>query len=136
MRAFCYTPTPTDIVDCWCGGILIIMINIALKVIITAGSLLLVARFIPGVTVDSFTTAVIAALILGILNLTVKPILTILTLPITLITFGLFAFVLNAFMFALSAYILPGFTVAGFIPALIGSFIVTLVSTVVYRALT
>lgn len=112
------------------------MIKIALKVLITAGALLLVARFIPGIAIDSFMSAVIAALVLGALNLTVKPVLLILTLPITLITFGLFAFVLNAFMFALAAYILPGFTVAGFIPALIGSIVVTFVSTVVYRALT
>ncbi len=112
------------------------MIKIVLKVLITAGALLLVARFVPGIAIDSFMSAVIAALILGALNLTVKPVLLILTLPITLITFGLFSFVLNAFMFALAAYILPGFTVAGFIPALIGSVIVTFVSTVVYRALT
>lgn len=112
------------------------MINIVLKVLITAGALLLVAHFIPGIAIDSFTVAVVAAVVLGALNLTVKPVLTILTLPITIITFGLFAFVLNAFMFALAAYILPGFEVAGFIPALIGSFIVTFVSTIVYRALT
>lgn len=112
------------------------MINIALKVLITAGALLLVARFVPGIAVDSFTIALVAALVLGALNLTVKPVLLILTLPITIITFGLFSFVLNAFMFALAAYILPGFSVTGFIPALIGSFVVTVVSTVLYRALT
>ncbi len=112
------------------------MINIALKVLITAGALLLVARFVPGITVDSFTIAIVAALVLGVLNLTVKPVLLILTLPITLITFGLFSFVLNAFMFALAAYILPGFTVAGFIPALIGSFVVTVVTTALYRVFT
>jgi putative membrane protein len=66
----------------------------------------------------------------------VKPVLALLTFPITLLTFGLFSFVLNAAMFGLAAYLVPGFAVAGFLPALLGSFVVTVVSTVAYRILT
>jgi putative membrane protein len=112
------------------------MIHIAIKIVSIAAALLLVARFIPGISIDSLTAAFIAALILGALNVSVKPLLAILTFPITLLTFGLFSFVLNAAMFGLAAYIVPGFAVAGFIPALLGSFIVTVVSTLAYRILT
>ncbi len=112
------------------------MIKLIIKALVTAGALMLVARLIPGIAVDSFVTALVAALVMGALNLTVKPVLTILTLPITIITLGLFLFVLNAAMFALAAWLLPGFAVAGFLPALIGSILVTVVSTVAYRILT
>jgi putative membrane protein len=112
------------------------MIHIAIKVLSIAAALLLVARFIPGISIDSFTAAFFAALILGALNVSVKPLLAILTFPITFLTFGLFSFVLNAAMFGLAAYMVPGFAIAGFIPALLGSFIVTVVSTLAYRILT
>jgi putative membrane protein len=112
------------------------MFKLILKVLLTACAMLLVARFVPGIAVDSFMTALAAALILGALNLTVKPVLTILTLPVTILTLGLFLFVLNAAMFGLAAWLLPGFTVAGFLPALAGSILVTVVSTVFYRILT
>jgi len=102
---------------------------------IAALALLLVARVVPGVEVDSIYIALLAAVVLGVLHVLVKPILFILTLPITLLTFGLFSFVLNAFMFWLTAYMLDGFAVTGFIPALIGSLIMTAVSTVTHRIL-
>jgi putative membrane protein len=112
------------------------MIHIAIKILSIAAALMLVAHYIPGITIDSLATAGIAALILGALNLVVKPVLALLTFPITLLTFGLFSFVLNAAMFGLAAYLVPGFAVAGFLPALLGSFVVTVVSTVAYRILT
>ena len=101
----------------------------------TALSILLVSRIVPGIAVDGFYVALLAALILGVLNILVKPILFILTLPITIITFGLFTFVLNAFMFWLAASFLNGFSVSGFLPALVGSIIVSAVSTVLHRIL-
>ncbi len=112
------------------------MFTLIIKALVTALALMLVARFIPGIAIDSFVTALVAALVLGALNLTVKPVLTILTLPITILTLGLFLFVLNAAMFGLAAWLLPGFTVAGFLPALVGSVLVAVVSTVAYRVLT
>ena len=112
------------------------MLSVVTKIVVTALALILVSRILPGVAVDGMYTALLAALVLGVLNVLVKPILAILTFPITLLTFGLFAFVLNAFMFWLAASMLAGFSVAGFLPALIGSLIVTAVSTVLHRVLT
>lgn len=77
------------------------------------------ANILPGVTVDSFTSALIAALILGIINAVLKPILLLLTLPINLLTLGLFTFVINALLILLAARIVPGFHIDGFISAFI-----------------
>lgn len=110
--------------------------SILIQIVGTAFALLLVSRFVPGISVDGIYVALLAALVIGILNVLVKPILFILTLPITIITFGLFTFVLNALMFWLAASFLDGFAVAGFLPALVGSLIVSAVSTVLNRILT
>ena len=82
------------------------------------------------ITIDSFYTALIAAIVLGLLNLIARPILVILTLPITLVTLGIFIFVINAGLFLFTASFVDGFTVEGFIPALIGSVLVSIVSAV------
>lgn len=109
------------------------MVNLIIQVVITALALLLAAQVIPGITIASFQTALIAAIVLGILNIFIKPILSILAFPITLITFGLFSFVINAAVFGLAAYFTTGFGVAGFVPALLGSLVVTAVSTVAHH---
>ncbi len=111
------------------------MIKILLRVLATAAAILLIANFIPGIAVASFTTALIAALVWGIMGLTIRPILGLLTLPINLITFGLFSFILNALMFWLLAAFVPGFSVAGFIPALEGSVLLTIVAWALHAAL-
>lgn len=111
------------------------LIKILIRVLATAGTLLLIANFVPGITVASFYTAFIVAIIWGIFGLTVKPILTILTLPITIITFGLFSFILNALLFWFLSTIIQGFDVAGFIPALVGSAILAIVSWVLNKVL-
>lgn len=103
------------------------------RIVVTAFALILVAEFIPGIEVDSVVTALIAALVLGILNVLVRPILVILTLPITLLTLGLFIFVINALLFWAVASFLDGFTVQGFWPALFGSLIVSIVSAFVNK---
>jgi putative membrane protein len=94
--------------------------------LLLAGALLLVAYLYPGVTVASFGAAMIAAFVLGLLNTIVRPLLVLLTLPVTLITLGLFLFVINALMFWAAASLLDGFGVAGFVAALIGSLIYSL----------
>jgi putative membrane protein len=109
--------------------------NILLKIVVGALALLGVAYLIPGVEVDSFYTAVIVSLILGLLNLIVRPILFVLTLPITILTLGLFIFVLNALIFWFAASFITGFTVVGFLPALVGSILVSLASTVANKLL-
>ncbi len=104
------------------------LIRALIRVLAIAGTLLLIAEYVDGISVESFYTAVIVSIIWGIFGLTIKPILTILTLPITIITFGLFSFVLNAVLFWFLASFVQGFTVDGFIPALVGSAIIAIVS--------
>ena len=114
---------------------LLCIIHMIVRFTLAALALLLVAEVVPGIEVDSIYIALLAAFVLGVLHVLVKPILFILTLPITIITFGLFSFVLNAFMFWLTAHILDGFAVSGFLPALVGSVIMTAVSTITHRVL-
>lgn len=100
-----------------------------------AAALLLVAYLYPGVTVKSFGSAMIASLVLGLLNAVVRPVLVLLTLPVTLVTLGLFLFVINALMFWAAASILDGFSVTGFGAALLGSLIYSACAVVIDVAL-
>jgi putative membrane protein len=97
--------------------------------ILNAVHLLIVAYTLPGITVSSFGSALIAALVLGLLNAVVKPVLVLLTLPLTVVTLGLFLFVLNALVFWLAGSILRGFQVDGFWWAVIGAIVYSIVST-------
>jgi putative membrane protein len=90
----------------------------------------LTARFVPGVSVDGFENALWAAAVLGLLNSIVRPILVVLTLPVTFLTLGLFLLVINGAMVALAAFMLDGFTVTGAVPAGIAAIVLTLVSSV------
>lgn len=96
--------------------------------ILNAVALLVVAYVLPGITVASFGSALIAALVLGLLNTLVKPVLILLTLPITVVTLGLFLLVLNALVFWFAGSILKGFHVEGFWWAVIGAIVYSLVS--------
>lgn len=107
--------------------------KIILRILTTALALLLCTQFIPGIIVPNFSVALVAAVVLGLLNLIVRPILFLLTLPITLLSLGLFSFVINAALFLFAASIVSGFSVDGFIPALIGSLIVSAVSAISNR---
>lgn len=99
------------------------VMKLIVRWLLLAAALLMVAYLYSGVTVTSFTSAMIAALVLGLLNTLLRPILIVLTLPATLLTLGLFLFVINAAMFYLAANVLAGFNVTGFGAALIGSLI-------------
>ena len=94
-------------------------------------ALLLVAHLYPGVEVKSFVSALIAAFVLGLLNTLLRPILVLLTLPVTVLSLGLFLFVINALMFWSAASLLDGFGVAGFGAALIGSLLYSLCGMVI-----
>ncbi|HPK33756.1 phage holin family protein [Ottowia sp.] len=100
--------------------------KLILKWVLSAAALLLVAYLYPGVQVASFGAALIAALVIGLLNMLVRPVLVVLTIPITILTLGLFLFVINALMFWSASGILAGFHVSGFVAALIGSLIYSL----------
>jgi len=100
--------------------------KLIIKWLLSAAALLAVAHLYSGVVVSSFTSALIAAAVLGALNTVVRPVLVLLTLPVTLVTLGLFLFVINALMFWAAASLLDGLHVTGFVAALIGSLIYSL----------
>ena len=99
-----------------------------LRVVINALAIMLAASILPGIAVDGLVPALAAGLLLGLVNAFVRPVLLILTLPITLLTLGLFLLVLNGFCFWLVASLVSGFHVAGFGSALLGSLMVSVVS--------
>ncbi len=105
--------------------------KIIIRWVLLAAALLLVAHLYTGVQVASFGAAMIAALVLGLLNTLVRPVLVLLTFPVTLITLGLFLFVINAAMFWAASYLLDSFQVAGFVAALIGSVLYSLCAMVI-----
>jgi putative membrane protein len=105
------------------------------KWLLSAAALLAVAYLYQGVQVNGFTTALIAAFVIGLFNTIVRPVLVILTLPVTLLTLGLFLFVINALMFWAAASVLDGFRVSGFGSALLGSLIYSTFGLVIESAL-
>ena len=106
------------------------MLTLLARWIVNAAALLLVAYLYPGVQVESFFAAAIAAVVLGLVNAVVRPILVILTFPVTLLTLGLFLFVINALLFWLVAEIVHGFAVSGFMAALIGSILYSVITLI------
>jgi len=109
------------------------MEKIIIKILVGALALLLVAELLPGVIVDGLYPAFIAAIVLGLLNVIVRPILFVLTLPITIVTLGLFIFVINAALFMFAASFIDGFGVNGFWTALLASLCVSIITTVANR---
>jgi putative membrane protein len=103
--------------------------KLLLHLVISTLAVLVAANLLDGVSIDSTTTAVIVAIVLGLLNSFVKPVLQILALPITILTLGLFYLVINVFMVFIAEALISGFQVDGFITALLFSFIVSLVSS-------
>jgi putative membrane protein len=103
--------------------------NILFSWLISAMVILTASYLLPGVHVENFTAALVTAVILGIINLFIKPLLLILTLPITLLTFGLFAVVINAVLILLASSIVPGFNVDGFWWALLFSLVLSLINS-------
>jgi putative membrane protein len=111
------------------------MIKLLAKWLLSAAALLFVAYVYSGVQVSSFGAAMIAAFVIGLLNTIVRPILVVLTFPVTIVTLGLFLFVINALMFWAASGLLGGFHVRDFTAALIGSLIYSLLGVVVESAL-
>jgi len=102
------------------------MIVLIAKWLIVALSFLLAAYLVPGIVVESFYTALILAFVWGVINLTVKPILTILTLPVSILTLGLFSFVINALLLWFLGTVIKGFEVDGFIAAFLGALVIAI----------
>lgn len=104
-------------------GLLISLLLNTLAMIITA-------NIVPGFHVDTFTSALLAAIVLGIINTFIKPVLLLLTLPLTIITLGLFVFVVNAIAIRLTTLVVPGFAVDGWVAAILGAIVLSIASTI------
>ena len=107
------------------------MLQFLLTWLATAVSLIITASLVPGFAIVSFSLAIFGAAILGLVNAIIKPILIIFTLPLTILTLGLFLLVINAISLGLVSYLTPGLLVSGFFPALFGSIVLTIVSSFV-----
>lgn len=109
--------------------------KLIIRLLVTAIVVVLLANILPGVEVESFVTAVIVAVVLGLLNLIVKPILVLFTLPVTILTLGLFLLVINALIILLCDYLIGGFAVSGFWYALLFSVLLSIVQSILFSVL-
>jgi putative membrane protein len=103
------------------------MIKIILKWIALAIAVLAAAYIVPGISVASFQVALLVAAVFGLINVFIKPVFKILTLPINVLTLGIFGVILNVVLFWVVTLIVPGFTISGFIPALLGSIVIAII---------
>jgi putative membrane protein len=99
--------------------------------VVNAAALWVAAQLVPGLVITGLSPLLLAALVLGLINAIVRPVLLVLTLPLTLVTLGLFLFILNAFCLWLTSRLVPGFEVHSFLAALLGSLVISLVSWIV-----
>jgi putative membrane protein len=99
-----------------------------IRLVVNAVAVFLAAQLVPGIGISGLGAALVAGLILGFVNAIIRPVLILLTLPFTILTLGLFIFVVNAICVALAAWLVPGFTISGFGAAFIGAIVITLVS--------
>jgi putative membrane protein len=107
------------------------MVEFIVHILLTAALIMLVAKLVSGVEVSSWGSAIIAALVLGLVNAIVKPVMVFLTFPITILTLGLFLLVVNALMLWLVAAMVPGMKIKGFVPAFLGALLLTFLNLVV-----
>ena len=110
------------------------MLRFIVQFLVTCLALWLAAQVVPGVAFSDTPSLLLAAVLLGVANAIVRPVLTVLTFPLTLLTFGLFLLVLNAAMLGLTALLMPGLSIDGFGPAVLGAIVVSVVSWVARRA--
>ena len=106
--------------------------NLLIRILLTAVLVMVIAYFMPGVVVDSFMTSVIVAVVLGLLNIFIKPLLVLFTLPVTLLTFGLFLLVINALIILLCTEIVTGFEVKSFWTALLFSIVLSILQSIMF----
>ena len=111
------------------------MIKIFAKFILLVLAILAVAEFVPGISVDGLPTTLVVAVVLSVINLTLRPVLFVLTLPVTILTLGLFSFVLNALMLWLASLLIEGFVIESFLSAFLGALIIAVIHWVGNRLL-
>ena len=105
-----------------------------IRLLVSAAAIMIAAYLVPGVTV-SFVPALIAALVLGLLNFFIKPIIIVLTLPINILTLGLFTFIINGLIILLASRIVPGFEVVGFGTAVLFSIVLAIINMIFFKIL-
>lgn len=110
--------------------------QILAALVLNALALLVTAYIVPGFKVDNFTTALLAAVVLGVVNTFIKPVLSYVTAPVTTMTLGLFAFVVNAVVLFIVAYFVPGLMIRGWVSAILGAIVLSVVATVLSSLLT
>lgn len=106
-----------------------------IALVLNAVALVITTKIVPGLTVDNYTTAVLAAVVLGVVNTFVKPVLSFVTAPLNVVTLGLFTFVINAVMLFIVSAVVPGLMVDGWVAAILGAIVLTVVSTVLSSVL-
>lgn len=106
--------------------------RILIKFLINAFALYLTALIVPGFNLSGFWTIIIAAAVLGIINVIIRPIMLLITLPINILTLGLFTFVINALMLLLASAVVSGFFIAGFWTAILAAIILSIISTILH----
>jgi putative membrane protein len=111
------------------------MIHLLVSWLLSALSLWMVARIVPGIELRGFGSAMVATVVIALVNATIGPVLKFLTLPLTFLTLGLFLLILNAFLLKLASLFTPGFAVRGFLAAFIGSILITLINWLLRGAL-
>lgn len=108
------------------------MIRVVIRWVMNAVALYIVAKILPGVHMSNFNSALIAVLIIGLVNALIKPLIFLLTLPVTILTLGLFSFIINALMFMLASAIAPGFKIDGFGTALLASILYSVITAILH----
>lgn len=109
--------------------------QLVIALLLNAVALLATAYVVPGFRVDDFTSALLAAIVLGVVNTFIKPVLSLIALPLTVVTLGLFAFVVNAVVLFIVSAVVPGLKIDGWVPAILGAIVLSLVSTVLSSVL-
>lgn len=106
--------------------------NFIINLLISSLAIFATAQITPGVIIDTFATSIVVAIVFGVVNAVIKPLLIIFTLPINIMTLGLFTFVINALVVLLVDYLVPGFRVDGFFIALVFSIVLSIVNMVLF----
>src|SRR3989338_10544880 len=109
--------------------------KILLYLLVNTAAFLVTSKIVPGFEVDNLQSAVLAAIVLGVVNTFIKPVLLFLTLPLTIITLGLFVFVVNAIALFITSALLGGLTINGWVPAILGAIVLSVVSTLMSMVL-
>lgn len=104
--------------------------QIIVALVLNALALIVTAYIVPGIQVADFTTALLAAIVLGVVNTFIKPVLSFVTAPLTTVTLGLFTFVVNAVVLFIVSAVVPGVKIDGWVPAILGAIVLSVVSTV------